>query len=131
MALLGVALAGLAACTDAPASYAQPAPAPVTPPASILPASLTGPWEFGRARGIPGADAGPLCHFVLTETPARVGWQIGNGCNGNESYWALDGGKLLLLNGAFQVTSVLEQAAPNYWAGPYLGDTRVIHYLRR
>jgi len=133
-ALAGAGLGAVsgAATTPTPPGFASPASAPPSfATGSEAFAEVEGPWEFGRAQGVSYAPGGVLCHFTLSDVAGRFGWMIINHCADNESFWRYENGRLMFIDGSGQVKTILYQRNPHYWAGAFLPDPRIIHYISR
>jgi hypothetical protein len=96
-------------------------------PAAV--AAVAGTWEFGRQRGTLDHRAGKLCQVTLTLQTGPFGNRI-MACDANESYWSLEGDKLIFKNEQGQATTTFLKTNANQWEGPFVVPPTV-HYISR
>ncbi|SFV52820.1 hypothetical protein MNB_SV-6-1431 [hydrothermal vent metagenome] len=101
----------------------------------IKPSSLVGRWSFGRSVHYGKSVDEHLCDLTLTsELVEGVGYKI-KSCHPNESYWILEGERLLFVAQDKTVTTKFIQVEPDYWEGAYIGNIhsneKIMHYLKR
>jgi tetratricopeptide (TPR) repeat protein len=77
---------------------------------------LLGKWTFGRV------GDGIICTLDLLATKGEFGYLLEGNIDPNESFWELNGDKLIFRHREGRITSELARKTDDYWEGPYIAN---------